>query len=93
MGWPSTHFTPQNHHLLHSLVGVYGFPISKICTLGSLKLGEDGSLKPHIGTFLAVQWLRRHASKAGVQVQILVRKLRPHMCLGQKTKTQHNIVL
>ena len=38
--------------------------------------------------FPAAQWLRLHASNAGVQVRILVRKLRSHIHLGQKTKTE-----
>ena len=41
------------------------------------------------GTSLAVHGLRFHLSVQGVWVQSLVRELRLHMPLGQKTKTQN----
>ena len=43
------------------------------------------------GTALVVQWIRLHASTAGMRVQFLVRELRSHMLCGvaKQQKTKH----
>ena len=52
-----------------------------------------------VGTSLAVQWLRLHASTAGARVQSLVGELRSHMPLcavqkkNKKQKTEIQLLL
>ena len=44
-----------------------------------MKRASSGINMGHMGTSLAVQWLRFHASNKGAWVQSLIRELRSHM--------------
>ena len=63
-------------------IELYTFPREQFC-----KIHQNLKDIDTLVTSLAVQWLRLRLPMQGVQVQSLVKELRSHMPLGQKTKT------
>ena len=53
----------------------------------------QSKIKLRNGPFLVVQWLRLHLPMLGVGVRSMVRELRSHMTLDQKTKYKTDPIL